>query len=297
MLPRVKCPKCGMVNLKAEQICFACGYLLRKRRWRPRDRPLRPGPPALLWVGLICLMLVIGFLACALLAAARNRLAQLPPDRQQSSRLRLALGGGGLLLVGQAAFWLARRREGSCWQLRRAPRLSMAQARPGDTAWLRGEIRCEAPLIAPASAQPSVYYRYIVQERGEKGGWRTVSRDKRSVDFQLEDQGESVYVSCGDILFDAPLSLESTYGLFANHRFEEHAFFVGMPAYICGHLVGAAETARVGAVAEGIPALLTYRPPESYLGELSRRILWTRVGAWAASVAGFLGLAAGLMRV
>jgi len=291
VLEHTECPRCHAPNLAAEICCFACGARLK-------PLPKRLGGPAApapwpLWIGLVIALgigVLIGYQAVAWLAGYRAR-AALPT---------WYLPAAGLFLVaaGQMAFWEARRHDRRWWRLRRAPELSLSQASVGDVLWARGQLRCDTPLVAPYIAQLCAYYRYLVRERQSgRAGWRVTEHGANAVDFSVADQGHSIYVPSGGVLFDAPFYGDTFIDPEAAMQVHAWALLIGVPVSVCGQLTGDTSQPRLDPLGEGLPAVATWRSPQDYVALVGKRAKAMQICAWALTIVGALALIAGLTRV
>lgn len=300
MLTHRACPRCGAPNLDTEIVCFACGAGLRPGPRRLRIRPARAS-----WA--LWLALAAGLGVAALVAWQGAEALAAYWMRRGLPVWHLPAAGGGLVVAGQVAFWLARRLERRWWYLRRAPQLPLPQARVGDVVWLRGETRCETPLIPPYTAglplsqgedgRPlgCVYYRYVRQEREEgKSGWATTERGGNAVDFVVAAEGDSVWVPSGGVLFDAPVYHEGLLDPSGMVRVKVWALPVGLPISACGLLAGETRQPRLDAAGPELPVVATWREPAAYVAHLARQARWHGVAAWALTLAGGLALVAGI---
>ncbi len=290
MLEHVECPRCSAPNLTTEVVCFACGASIRPSRKRPRG-----GPPAEvpwpLWLALIAALLAAGLAAwhlTAWIAGFRAR-ADLAP-------WHLPVAGAVLLAAGQGAFYQARVRDRQWWRLRRAPELKLSGANVGDTLWARGELACDTPLVSPYTGQECAYYRYVVREReSDETGWRVTERGKKAVDFRLVQDGESVYVPCGSVLFDAPFYGEMHVSSTGTVRVRVWALPIGAPVSVCGVLVGETSRPRMDALDAALPIVATWRLPGDYVRMVGR---WARalyLWGWALTMLGVVVLIAGIV--
>ena len=292
MLEHVECPRCHAPNLTTEIVCFACGAGLRRIR---RRRPGRPAPeaPWPLWIGLVLALLVAGF-------AGYHLVCWLVGYRERAALPLWYLPVAGVLLVsaGQFAFRKARRRDRRWWRLCRAPHLPLTQCHTGDAVWVRGELQCDGPLIAPFVAQECGYYRYVLREREQgEGGWRVTERQTKVVDFRVVDGKESVYVPSGELLVDAPLYVETYVDPNGTMLAKVWALPVGVPVSVCGHLAGDRERLRMDHLGEGLPTVATWRQPEAYVEMVAKRAKKAHAWGWALTLLGMLAFAAGVARV
>jgi len=303
MLEHQQCPRCHAPNLSSEVICFACGAGLRprpKRLWRspPTQAPL------LLWAALLAGLAaaaLVGWQVAVWLAGYRFR----------STLPSWALpGAGGLLIAaGQIAFAGARRRDRRWWVLKRAPELPMSQAHVGDSVWLRGELGCDSPLIAPYTTQECAYYRYLLRERDPgEAGWRTTEYESKCVDFSIVGNAElgadapearsgSVYVPSGDVLFDAPLYTESFIDSAGTIQARVWALAAGLPVSVCGQLSGQADRPSLTSPDQELPVVATWRAPKDYVALVARKARVAQGAAWALTILGALALIASVARV
>jgi len=290
VLEHTTCPRCHAPNLAVEFVCFACGAALR-----PFRKGVRAGPIAVpwpLWVALVLGLLVTALVfwrAAEWLAGYRER-AAIP-------LWYLPAAGIGLVAAGQLALYQARTTDRRWWRLKRAPELELAQADPGDVAWVRGKLRCDTPLFAPYVNQACAYYRLVVREREEgQAGWKTVRREANAVDFAVVQDMDSIYVPSGGVLFDAGLYVDSVTDPGGTQQVRVWALPVGLPVSVCGKLEGEATRLRMDALGQGLPAVATWRSPASYVSLVGRRAKIAQVAGWLISVAGTLVLIAGVAR-
>lgn len=290
MLEHVECPRCGAPNLTTEVVCFACGAAMRSSRKRPRG-----GPPAEvpwpLWLALIAALLAGGLAAwhlAAWIAGFRAR-ADLAP-------WHLPAAGVVLLVASQGAFYQARVRDRRWWRLRRAPELKLSRANVGDTLWARGELACDTPLVAPYTGQECAYYRYVVRERdSDETGWRVTERGTKAVDFRLVQNGKSVYVPCGSVLFDAPFYGDKHVDSTGRARVRVWALPIGAPVSVCGVLVGETSRPRMDALDATLPIVATWRLSGDYVRMVARRARALYLWGWALTMLGVVVLIAGIV--
>jgi hypothetical protein len=292
MLEHVECPRCSAPNLTTEAVCFACGTSLRPSRKRARG-----GPPAEVpwpfWLALIAAVLAAGLVAWHLAAWIAGFRA-----RSDLAPWHLPAAGAVLVAAGQAAFYQARRRDRRWWRLRRAPELKLSRASVGDALWAHGELACDTPLTAPYTSQECAYYRYEVREReSDEAGWRVTERGTKAVDFRLVQNGESVYVPCGSVLFDAPFYGDKYIDSTGITRVRVWAFPVGGPVSVCGVLVGETSRPRVDALDASLPIVATWRLPGDYVRLVARRARAAYLWGWALTMVGVLVLIAGIVGV
>lgn len=289
MLEHVECPRCSAPNLTTEAVCFACGAAMRPSRKRPRG-----GPPAEvpwpLWLALIAALLGGGLAAwhlAAWIAGFRAR-ADLAP-------WHLPAAGVVLLVASQGAFYQARVRDRRWWRLRRAPELKLSRANVGDTLWARGELVCDTPLVAPYTGQECAYYRYAVRERdSDEAGWRVTERGTKAVDFRLVQNGKSVYVPCGSVLFDAPFYGDKYVDSTGTARVRVWVLPIGAPVSVCGVLVGETSLPRMDALEATLPIVATWRLPGDYVRMVARRARALHLWGWALTMLGVVVLIAGI---
>lgn len=291
MLEHITCPKCHAPNLTTEFVCFACGAALHPFRKRFGAAPAAlPWP---LWLGGIAILFVLGLVVWH----AADWLAGI---RQQAlfPAWYLPVGGAGLLVAAQVAFFQARFSDRRWWGLRRAPEVSVAQSHTGDVVWLRGRVECDAPLICPSLGQPCAYYRVVVRER-EPGQavWKTVSRDSNAVDFRVVEETGSVYVPTGGVLFDAAQYLDSLTDAGATQQVLVWAMPIGMPASLFGQVGGDVGRRRMDGPGQGLPVIATWRPPQDYEALMGRRARMARAAGWVVTGLGLVLLIAGVARV
>jgi hypothetical protein len=285
----VECPRCSAPNLTTEAVCFACGTSLRPSRKRARG-----GPPAEvpwpLWLALIAALLGGGLAAwhlAAWIAGFRAR-ADLAP-------WHLPAAGVVLLVASQGAFYQARVRDRRWWRLRRAPELKLSRANVGDTLWARGELVCDTPLVAPYTGQECAYYRYAVRERdSDEAGWRVTERGTKAVDFRLVQNGKSVYVPCGSVLFDAPFYGDKYVDSTGTARVRVWVLPIGAPVSVCGVLVGETSLPRMDALEATLPIVATWRLPGDYVRMVARRARALHLWGWALTMLGVVVLIAGI---
>jgi len=290
MLEHVECPRCSAPNLTTEVVCFACGAAMRPSRKRPRG-----GPPAEvpwpLWLALIAALLAGGLAAwhlAAWIAGFRAR-ADLAP-------WHLPAAGVVLLVASQGAFYQARVRDRRWWRLRRAPELKLSRANVGDTLWARGELVCDTPLVAPYTGQECAYYRYAVRERdSDETGWRVTERGTKAVDFRLVQNGKSVYVPCGSVLFDAPFYGDKHVDSTGTVRVRVWALPIGAPVSVCGVLVGETSRPRMDALDATLPIVATWRLSGDYVRMVARRARALHLWGWALTMLGVVVLIAGIV--
>ena len=290
MLEHVECPRCSAPNLTTEAVCFACGASMRPSRKRPRG-----GPPAEvpwpLWLALIAALLGGGLAAwhlAAWIAGFRAR-ADLAP-------WHLPAAGVVLLVASQGAFYQARVRDRRWWRLRRAPELKLSRANVGDTLWARGELVCDTPLVAPYTGQECAYYRYAVRERdSDEAGWRVTERGTKAVDFRLVQNGKSVYVPCGSVLFDAPFYGDEYVDSTGTARVRVWVLPIGAPVSVCGVLVGETSRPRMDALEATLPIVATWRLPGDYVRMVARRARALHLWGWALTMLGVVVLIAGIV--
>jgi len=290
MLQHIACPRCQAPNLTTEYVCFACGAALRP--FRKRLGVARAEAPWVLWVGLL--------VGLALLGLAAWKAADWLVVYRQRAGLPLwywLAGGGGFLVIGQVAFYQARRTDHRWWDLKRAPQLPLAQAHPGDVIWARGRVECDTPLAAPYVDQPCAYYHLVVREREPgQSGWRTVQRETNAVDFNLVQEGASVHVPSGSVFFDAALYVDSYGDISGTQHIRVWALPVGMPASVCGKLEEEAARPRFDPPGEDLPLVVTWRSPEEYVAMLARQARSAQITGWVVSMIGAVALIAGLAR-
>ena len=292
VLEHTECPRCGAPNLTTEICCFACGAGLRSI---PRRLPGRPPPeaPWPLWAGLAVGLLLAGFVgyhAAIWLVGYRER-AMLPPWYMPTA-------GAVLAATGQLAFREARRRDRRWWRLSRAPQTRLSRAHVGEDLWLRGDVQCDAPLIAPYVAKECVYYRYILRKREDgEAAWTVCERDTKLVDFRITDGEKSVYVPSGGVLFDAPLYVDACVDPGGTMKVKVWALATGTPASVCGELAGEPQRPRVDPLGEDLPAVASWREPQAYLTFLQRRARLAQKWGWALTILGVLLLIGGIARV
>ncbi|UCC68184.1 MAG: hypothetical protein JSV79_13930 [Armatimonadota bacterium] len=289
MLEHIECPKCSAPNLTTEVMCFACGASLRPRRKRPPgERPAEAPWP--LWVAVLIALLAAAFAGwhvASWIAGLRTR--------ADLEFWHLPAAGAALIVAGQIAFWEARRRDRRWWRLRRAPELPLSRATTGDAVWARGRLACDTPLIAPYTSQECAYYRYSVREREQgQAGWRETERGTKAVDFRLAQEGDSVYVPSGAVLFDAPLFADSFIDVGGTTQVRVWALSVGMPISVCGLLAGETSRPRLDPLDEFVPIVATWRLPGDYVRLVGRRARIAHLSGWVLTVVGLLVLIAGI---
>jgi hypothetical protein len=289
MLQHIECPRCGTLNLTSEVICFACGAALRPSRRRLPSEPA-PEVPWPLWIGL-----VVALVAAALVAYHISVWAAAYRQRAALASWHLPVGGVLLIVAGRLASWEARRRDRRWWRLRRAPELKLSQVSTGDVIWTRGRLECDTPLIAPYVNQPCAYYRYTIRERNpDEGGWRETERGTKAVDFRIVDDEESVYVPTGSVLLDAPFYGDSILDGGGHIQLRAWLLPVGMPVSLCGELAGEARRPRLDPVAQGVPAVATWRLAKDYVALVGKRARRAQLWGWIFTILGALALVAGI---
>jgi len=289
MLEHIECPHCEAPNLTTEAICFACGTPLRPSRRRRRGEPPVEAPWPL-WLALVIALVAAGFVGWHLAVWISGLGA-----RSELAAWHLPAGGVVLAAAGQIAFHQARCRDRRWWRLRRAPEMRLSQVSVGDAVWLHGQVGCDTPIIAPYTEQECAYYRYIVREREESnGGWRETERGTKAVDFRVVQDGKSVYVPSGAVLFDAPFFGEEYIDPTGIARVRVWALAVGLPVSVCGVLVGETSRPRMDALDESLPIIATWRLPQDYVRLVARRARAAYLWGWALTMLGALVFVAGM---
>ncbi len=133
--------------------------------------------------------------------------------------------GAFLGAVGVALLVWARHADASNWILQRAPLLSLGHLNARDDAWVRGDVRCDAPLHVPHFGEACVAYDYRQEEKIEEsiedsnGHRRTrtrwVTRQARveAVDFEIAEGDGSIRIHADEAdLRDLPRRSETTHG-------------------------------------------------------------------------------------
>lgn len=121
----------------------------------------------------------------------------------------IALAAG--ILLGALFLFLLRRQDHYSWVLARAPELPIRVLAGGDDAWLRGTVRCRAPLCCPWFEVDCVSYAYRIERlhtwtTTDKDGktqthreWRTEHSETQRTDFELDDgQRITVRIAAAD---------------------------------------------------------------------------------------------------
>jgi hypothetical protein len=251
--------------------------------------------PWLLWPALLLGLVMAGLLAwhlAALIAGYRARL--------QAPSWYFPAAAAALILAGQLGFIEARRSDRRWWRLKRAPQLPIPQARVGDTAWLRGRLHSDSPLVAPYTSCECAYFRYQLQERDEDDlAWRTTEHASECVDFVVVEtdspRPESVYVPSGGVLFDAPLYAETSLDP-GRMQVRVWALGVGLPVSVCGQLAGETGQPRMDALSDELPVVATWRSPKDYVALVARRARLAQISAWTLTILGALVLIASAAR-
>lgn len=90
------------------------------------------------------------------LESARSRRHDAPviADLELPAVLAVPLGVGAMF--GALFLWLLGRQDHRTWMLARAPKLPIRALAVGDDAWVRGVVRCGAPLSCPWFDVPCV---------------------------------------------------------------------------------------------------------------------------------------------
>jgi hypothetical protein len=290
MLEHVECPRCSAPNLTTEVVCFACGAAMRPSRKRARGEPPAEVPWPL-WLALFAAVLGAGLAAWHLTAWIAGFRA-----RSDLAPWHLPAAGVVLLVASQGAFYQARVRDRRWWRLRRAPELKLSRANVGDTLWARGELVCDTPLVAPYTGQECAYYRYAVREReSDEAGWRVTERGTKAVDFRLVQNGESVYVPSGSVLFDAPFYGDKYVDSTGTARVRVWALPVGAPVSVCGVLVGETSRPRMDALDAALPIVATWRLSGDYVRMVARRARAAHLWGWALTMLGVVVFIAGIV--
>ncbi len=292
MLEHIECPRCSAPNLSSEIVCFACGRPLRPPRKRLPGQP-PPEAPWVFWLGLLIALAAAAFVGWHIVSwiAAHRARAALP-------LWHLPVAGVLLLAAGQFAFYQARQRDRRWWRFRRAPELKLSRVGPGDAVWIRGELQCDTPLVAPYVGQECAYYRYVVRERSEdEAGWRVTERDTKAVDFRVVGDGESVRVPSGAVLFDAPLYVDTPLSPGGTARVRVWTLAAGVPLSLCGLLVDDGTRRRLDPLDDSLPIVATWRLPADYVRLVAKRARAAQRWAWALTILGVLVLIAGIAGV
>lgn len=289
MLQHTECPRCHAPNLSTDYCCFACGARLRALPKR-MGGPAPAAPPWPMWIGILLLLGLAGFLGyhAVIHLAGYRRMAAWPV-------WYLPAAGAAMILGGQIAFLEARRREANSWRLKRAPQLPLSQSHTGDAVWARGKVACDTPIVPAYFPQECAYYHYVVREREPgQSGWHVRERDTNAVDFQLVEEGHSVYVPSGCVRFDAPIYVEQFLDPEAAVELKLWAIPVGLPVALCARIAGDASHPRVDPLEPDLPGVVTWRTPQDYVAMVAKQARLTSSGGWALTVLGAIVLIAGL---
>lgn len=101
--------------------------------------------------------------------------------------------------------------------LRRARRVSIADAREGSVVRLQGRVAAGATLVSPLSSRRCVYYLVIVEERvstGRSNAWHVRIRESRGVPFVIDDGTGRALVDPTNAHVDVDLDITQRSGTF-----------------------------------------------------------------------------------
>jgi hypothetical protein len=242
-----------------------------------------------LWVGLITALLLMGFVFWHVAGWLSGY-----TRRSGAPEWYLPVSGLLLLAAAQVAFYQARAVDRRWWRLKRAPELKLRQVHSGDIAWLHGKPESDSPLFAPFVNQPCVYYRLVLRTRdSDQAGWRTARRETRAVDFTLVQDGGSVYIPSGNVLFDAGIYVDSLVDPSGTQHARVWALPVGLPVSVCGKMASQSSQRRMDAPGDGVPVVVTWHSPATYVRLLTRRVTIARSFGWLVSVMAVLLFIAG----
>jgi hypothetical protein len=290
ILEHTDCPRCGAPNLGTEVCCFACGARLKALPKRFGSGSAA-GPPWPLWIGLLLILIVCGFIgyhALTWLVGYRNEAAW--------PYWYLPVAGLALAIAGQVAFRESRRRDARSWRLSRAPELPLSQAHTGDAVWTLGKVACDTPVIPSYFPQECAYYHYILREREHgQAGWRITERETKTVDFRLVGEKESVYVPAGCIRVDAPIYVECYLDPGGTMQVKLWAIPIGLPVSLCGRIAGSSRRPRVEHLDADTRAVVTWRAPTDYCAFVAKRARRASLLGWTLTILATLALIAGLV--
>jgi LemA protein len=134
--------------------------------------------------------------------------------------------GIGALVLGPLLSWLyawgLRKQDLKTFLFARAPLLPVRTLSAHDDAWLRGEVRCDAPLRCPWFDVPCVAFGYSIEEeqteyytdsegnRQSRTTWSTVHRDNGVRAFELDD-GDRIEIALPEGEIEAQRRLRTDY--------------------------------------------------------------------------------------
>ena len=149
-----------------------------------------------------------------------------------------------------------------------------------DDVWIKGETRCEPPLIIPNFALPTFYYSYLVEEevrktrtvRDSKGNtrtetyysWETRERSEDSTDFDIVDGDCRIRVKTKEAQLDG---LVGTGYAYPRPRWRISANYFPYPSTV--HSIGSvSEKKEYLEPYENIPLVVTTKTRKDYLDGL-----------------------------
>lgn len=205
----------------------------------------------------------------------------------------IALAAG--FLFGALLLWLLRRQDHFSWVLARAPALPIRVLAGGDDAWLRGTVRCAAPLSCPWFEVACVSYSYQIERQvththKAKDGkvhtrteWQTEHREARSTDFELDD-GDRIVVRVERSRNEALQGLDTDYET-GRRRHSAQVLELGAEVSV----LGVKQDDGSFAAEREVPCLITRQPRLQRVRKSEGSETWLFVGACALPCLGGAG--------
>ena len=212
--------------------------------------------------------------------------------------IALAIG----LLLGWLCLTLLRRLDHDPWVYARAPQLPIRALAGGDDAWLRGVVRCAAPLACPWFRTACVAFHYARERQHtwtttDKDGhttthteWRTEQQARDACDFDLDD-GARIRVRVQDCTNEALRELATDYER-SDLRHRASVIEVGAALSVLGVVQDDGSFARE----REVPCLLTRQQPAERVRSAGRSETVAFASAWVLPALGGGGAAALLLR-